>query len=111
MIISFTHHYMFDENLWKKPYIFDPKRFLNDGEIDMNCLTHFQPFGVGRRSCLGDKFSLNLIFLVLVRLFQNTDNQLFCLANGPQSADLSPNNKVIAQTAKRFSLVLKPNPI
>jgi len=59
----------------------------------------FIPFGTGKRMCIGDKFAMNSLFLVLTRFLQSTDGNNLVLSD-KQSIDLEANGM--------SSIVLEP---
>ena len=62
-----------DEKIWQQPEEFNPQRFLgSDGmhqPIDRNSPAFFL-FGIGKRKCLGEKFSRREMFLFTTLLVQ-----------------------------------------
>ncbi|XP_054165666.1 cytochrome P450 1A1-like [Oppia nitens] len=71
----FVHHYhiLNDVKQWESPDQFKPERFLDsDGKYVTIRPPAYIAFGLGRRSCLGEKLAQVSLFLVLVRLLQNT---------------------------------------
>ncbi|XP_070832220.1 cytochrome P450 3A40-like [Chaetodon trifascialis] len=58
-----------DPNLWPEPDKFKPERFSkeNKGTIDMNT---YMPFGAGPRNCIGMRFALVSMKLVLVEVLR-----------------------------------------
>ncbi|KAL8225758.1 hypothetical protein R6Q57_018315 [Mikania cordata] len=65
-----------DERVWKDPSKFKPERFLGSGhaDVDMRGQQHvFVPFGLGRCSCPGVTFSLQVLHLTLARLVHSFD--------------------------------------
>ena len=92
--IVFVHQHAIlnDPKHWSDPEVFKPERFLDSNEkFSVNKNAAFIPFGIGRRSCPGEKLALADLFLILVRMIQQTDGYLFVLPNGERSADLSPD--------------------
>ncbi|XP_071118874.1 cytochrome P450 2B9-like [Haliotis cracherodii] len=69
-----VHH---DESFWEDPFTFDPTRFLDEhgkllppeDEKRQRLLT----FGIGKRSCIGEKLARVRIFLGLTSILQNFD--------------------------------------
>lgn len=60
----------FDENLYPNPELFQPSRFLNNEGIFRN-FEHLIPFGIGKRSCLGEALARTELFIILTTLLQN----------------------------------------
>ncbi|CAG7817223.1 unnamed protein product [Allacma fusca] len=60
-----------DADLWGDPDVFRPDRFLSpDGKTVVRNKAWI-PFGVGKRSCLGESLARDEIFLFLTNLIQN----------------------------------------
>ncbi|EJW87451.1 hypothetical protein WUBG_01636 [Wuchereria bancrofti] len=60
----------FDENLYPNPEAFQPLRFLNS-EGTLRNFEHLIPFGIGKRSCLGEALARTELFIILTTLLQN----------------------------------------
>uniref|UniRef100_A0A8R1XRW5 Cytochrome P450 n=1 Tax=Onchocerca volvulus TaxID=6282 RepID=A0A8R1XRW5_ONCVO len=60
----------FDENLYPNAEIFQPTRFLNSEGTLLN-FEYFMPFGIGKRSCLGEALARTELFIILTTLLQN----------------------------------------
>ncbi|VDK54133.1 unnamed protein product [Gongylonema pulchrum] len=60
----------FDEELYLNPESFQPSRFLNQDGILVNP-EHFIPFGIGKRSCLGEALARMELFIIATTLLQN----------------------------------------
>nr|XP_054773201.1 steroid 17-alpha-hydroxylase/17,20 lyase-like isoform X2 [Lytechinus pictus] len=61
----------FDEREWKDPYSFLPEHFLDESGTTRQHPSSFQPFGTGRRSCLGEAVAKADLFLIFTWLMQN----------------------------------------
>jgi cytochrome P450 len=70
------HQYtiMRDPERWDRADDFMPERFLIDDKFSKSQCPAFIPFGAGKRSCIGDRLAVNNLFLILVRLFQSTQD-------------------------------------
>ncbi|XP_046557774.1 cytochrome P450 2C28-like [Haliotis rubra] len=66
-----------DESFWENPFTFDPTRFLDEhGELlppEDEKRQRLLTFGIGKRSCIGEKLSRVRIFLGLTSILQNFD--------------------------------------
>lgn len=81
MLIGSFRGMCFDENLWKNPKTFNPERFIHDGKVKVP--EYFNPFGVGKRRCMGELMGRANIFLLITTLFQN-----FCITIPSPGNDL-----------------------
>ncbi|XP_052764100.1 vitamin D 25-hydroxylase-like [Mya arenaria] len=67
-----VHH---DEKLWGDPWKFRPERFLDkNGQLvsrDHSYRTSWMPFGLGKRSCIGEPFARARYFLYVATLLRN----------------------------------------
>lgn len=61
-----------DPNYFDNPEKFDPDRFLNDGKRIMSSGAYF-PFGIGPRMCIGNRFALIEIKVLLCHLLARCD--------------------------------------
>ncbi len=62
-----------DERYWEDPWVFNPMRFIEYGEIVPPYHKNRRRvllFGAGRRHCAGEKFAKNRLFLLLTMLLQ-----------------------------------------
>ncbi|NWW29757.1 CP2J2 protein, partial [Panurus biarmicus] len=59
---------LFDKNEWKSPGTFNPEHFLRDGKFWKH--EYFQPFSMGKRSCLGELLARSELFLFFTSLLQ-----------------------------------------
>ncbi len=91
LVVIHQHCIMNDPKYWNNPQEFRPERFLENGIYLASRPTAFAPFGIGRRKCLGERLAINVVFLVLVRLLQSTNQYEIALEGGPGSADLEPD--------------------
>lgn len=58
-------------HFWSNPLAFDPERFVkNDGQESVHPFAYF-PFGCGPRMCIGNKFAVMVMKVVLVTLVKN----------------------------------------
>ncbi|XP_005102461.1 cytochrome P450 2U1 [Aplysia californica] len=67
----YFHH---REDLWDKPWDFNPDRFLDaNGQLlpsEHPTRQNYLPFGTGRRACPGERFSKLRVFFIFVTLVQ-----------------------------------------
>ncbi|XP_030835193.1 steroid 17-alpha-hydroxylase/17,20 lyase-like isoform X1 [Strongylocentrotus purpuratus] len=61
----------FDEREWTDPHSFRPEHFLDESGTTRLHPSSFQPFGTGRRSCLGEAVAKADLFLIFTWLLQN----------------------------------------
>ncbi|XP_067276136.1 cytochrome P450 3A40-like [Pseudorasbora parva] len=59
-----------DPQLWDSPDEFRPERFSPDSKSEVNQYA-FMPFGLGPRNCIGMRFALMIMKLLVVKLLQN----------------------------------------
>ncbi|XP_065118157.1 cytochrome P450 3A30-like [Paramisgurnus dabryanus] len=59
-----------DPDLWESPEEFRPERFSPESKSEVNQYV-FMPFGLGPRNCIGMRFALMIMKLLVVKLLQN----------------------------------------
>ena len=67
-----NHSLNMSETLWKQPQRFSPDRFL-DSQGHFTKPPHFQPFSMGKRSCMGYKMVHNVAFSLVANLMLHFD--------------------------------------
>jgi cytochrome P450 len=85
-----VHH---DPRLWGDPQVFRPERFINEnGEIQAP--EYYMPFGVGKRSCMGESLARMEVYLYA--------------ATFVQKFTFSPPNGEAISTEGKFGLTFTP---
>ncbi|KAL1278451.1 hypothetical protein QQF64_025124 [Cirrhinus molitorella] len=59
-----------DPQLWESPDEFRPERFSPESKAEMNQYA-FLPFGLGPRNCIGMRYALMIMKILVVKLLQN----------------------------------------
>ncbi|XP_058626056.1 cytochrome P450 3A30-like [Onychostoma macrolepis] len=59
-----------DPQLWESPDEFRPERFSPESKSEMNQYA-FLPFGLGPRNCIGVRYALMIMKILVVKLLQN----------------------------------------
>lgn len=64
-----------DSRLWADPEVFRPERFLDavTGKVNQDLLPQLLTFGLGHRTCPGDKMAHAQMFYILVRFMQRVE--------------------------------------
>ncbi|KAL4221775.1 hypothetical protein ACF0H5_020029 [Mactra antiquata] len=97
----YSAHY--DKEYWGDPECFRPDRFLdNNGKLDAEKCSRCIPFGIGRRSCIGEKQAKLHVFLSFATMLQKCE---FIKAPGEDLA-LSPILGLI-YSPKEFRVLVK----
>ncbi len=60
----------FDTRLFADPHRFDPEHFL-DAHGQPTKIDEFNPFGIGKRACLGENLAAMELFLIFTTLMQH----------------------------------------
>lgn len=71
-IVFINNHFLnMSEELWAHPETYDPSRFLDGRTGAFKKPEHFQPFSMGRRSCMGYKIVQIVSFFIVANLIKN----------------------------------------
>nr|QST15064.1 CYP370A2 protein [Diaphanosoma celebensis] len=88
MVLVNLHSVHNDDTVWKDPHLFRPERHLNsEGQIVKS--EHFYPFGIGKRTCLGEPVARNSFYLFVTSLIKSFT---FSAVPGRPLPTLEPRN-------------------
>ena len=93
---------MHNEKYWVDPHQFKPELFLENGIYLKNKHKAYIPFGVGRHAFFNDTIIINTLFLVLVRLLQNTSNYDLIIYINNNEPLIPDQNFIIEQIPKNY---------
>ncbi|KAL4228138.1 Cytochrome P450 1A1 [Mactra antiquata] len=95
-----VHH---DKEYWGDPECFRPDRFFdNNGTLNADKCSQSIPFGIGRRSCIGEQQARLNVFLSFATMLQKCD---FIKAPG-EELDMSPIQRFLYEP-KDFRVLVK----
>lgn len=60
----------FDSHIFSDPHEFRPERFL-DANGEVRRIDEFNPFGIGKRACLGENLARMELFLIFTTMMQH----------------------------------------
>ncbi len=73
LIFHNVWHLQHDEEFWEEPWVFNPRRFIEDGKIvppEHGNKQRVLSFGAGRRQCAGEVFARNRLFILVTMMLQ-----------------------------------------
>jgi cytochrome P450 len=96
-----------DLNTWEKPLQFDPNRFMQYHDIDVQG-RHFEllPFGTGKRACPGRPLAFTFVQIMLARLLQSFDWSIPNVEQEP--IDMSETFGLTLRKTKSLCVVAHP---
>jgi cytochrome P450 len=89
------------QNLWDRPDVFDPSRFLGDAKARIPRFAYL-PFGAGPRTCIGSSFALQEATIVLATLVRR-----FHMSLSPD-AEIWPVQKITLRPAHGLPMRITP---
>ncbi|XP_018406375.1 PREDICTED: probable cytochrome P450 6a13 [Cyphomyrmex costatus] len=66
-----VHAIHFDPDIYPKPEIYDPERFIGDAAARSKQSMHYMPFGYGPRNCIGERFGMLQLKMGLITFLRN----------------------------------------
>lgn len=85
MVIASFAGMLKDKNYFKDGGEFNPDRYLKDGKLTIP--ETYQPFGTGKRRCMGELMARSNLFLLMTTLLQNFN---FNIPEGHSQPSLEP---------------------
>ncbi|XP_067683550.1 cytochrome P450 1A5-like isoform X2 [Haliotis asinina] len=92
-----------DPDQWEDPATFKPERFLTEEGKVKTTITHFLPFSVGRRACLGEYLAKPELHLIMAGLLKN----FHISPEDGVKPSLEPNFKADKNMPKDYKLIFK----
>ncbi|KAH8241511.1 hypothetical protein KR026_009256 [Drosophila bipectinata] len=93
---------MRDPRHFPDPLLFQPDRFLKENSANRHRFA-FVPFSAGKRSCMGQKFALLEMKVLLAAILRN-----FKLLPATQLEDLTFENGIVLRTQQNVKVTLQP---
>ncbi len=84
-VVPLLHAVHMNPELWEDPERFNPERFLSKDGLSVIKPDCFIPFGIGRRSCIGDTLAMSQLLLFFSSLLHTFDIRL------PEGVTDAPN--------------------
>ncbi|CAK9821355.1 Cytochrome P450 9e2 [Anthophora retusa] len=100
-----AHSVYRDPRYFENPDKFDPDRFLNDGKKILNSAT-YMPFGIGPRMCIGNRFALTEMKVLLCHLLARCNLKACSRTLIPMELDKGTLN--VAAKNNQFWLKIEP---
>ena len=99
---------MHNPQVFDDPSTFKPERFLDSqGHYLSTRHPGFIPFGLGKRSCTGERLALTYLFLIITNLLQLTSGYEFVLRGPPGTIPLLPASGSQNCVPNQYQVMLK----
>lgn len=107
MIIQSLIHAQRDVDLWARPEIFDPERFIDkDTGLYNKNREGYIAFSMGHRLCIGERLAYANLFVIMTRILQKTKGYMF-VVNDIDRIDTDPDPEYFEYKPKHFEVRLQ----
>nr|AKH03498.1 cytochrome P450 307F1 [Paracyclopina nana] len=97
-----NHALNMSDKFWNSPSKYDPIRFIDTSTGDFVKPSHFQPFSMGKRSCMGYKMVHNIAFSLVANILLHFDLE------SPSNSEKSIPLGMLALPSKPFEFTIRP---
>ena len=92
-----------DPEVFAEPLLFKPERFLIENQAENEIQFCFTPFSGGARNCIGQKFALNELKVIVAKVMLN-----YSLKSLEEGNDIIINNAIVSKPISGLNMVIQP---
>ena len=102
----FVYGLHMDSNVFPDPFEFRPERFLKDSQESRRNAFSFLPFSAGARNCIGQRFAMNEMKVVLAKVLLN-----FRIKSLEKRSDVKTINALICKPENGIKVEISPKSV